>query len=225
MKRASELFDDERRKQIDAAVVDAERQTAAEIVPVVATASGRYDRPEDMAGLAVAIVALWLAWLLVPQQTSQAGSWWSIPPALQFAIYAAATIGGFMLGSALAMLLPPVRRALTPRSQMRDEVLARASQVFFDHRVHHTDSQAGLLIYLSLYERMAAVLADERVLEKLGQPALDELCDRLTAELRAADPTAALCNTIRDAGQRLASVLPAQETNPNEIADALVTID
>ena len=35
MKPASERFDEERRRQIDAAVVEAERQTAAEIVPVV----------------------------------------------------------------------------------------------------------------------------------------------------------------------------------------------
>ena len=83
---------------------------------------------------------------------------------------------GFVLGAALASHVGWLRLLFTPRRQMRDEVAARARAVFFDSRVHHTAGDTGLLIYVSLYERMAAVLADQSIMDKLGQAALDELC-------------------------------------------------
>ena len=43
MQRASDLFTEEQRKQVEKAVVEAEAKTSCEVVPVVATASGRYD--------------------------------------------------------------------------------------------------------------------------------------------------------------------------------------
>ena len=44
-------FSDEQRRAVAQAVAEAEGKTSAEIVPVVATASGRYDRAEDIVGL------------------------------------------------------------------------------------------------------------------------------------------------------------------------------
>ena len=52
-------------------------------------------------------------------------------------------------------------RLRNPRSAM----LARAREVFFDKRVYRTAGGTGLLVYVSLYERMAAVIADQKVLE------------------------------------------------------------
>jgi uncharacterized membrane protein len=57
MRRATDLFDQQQRKQVAQAVVEAEANTSCEIVPVVATVSGRYDRPEDIIGLWLAVIA------------------------------------------------------------------------------------------------------------------------------------------------------------------------
>ncbi len=67
MQRASDFFNGEQRKHIEKAVVEAEAKTSCEIVPVVATASGRYDRPEDMIGLWMAIFAAITVWLNIPK--------------------------------------------------------------------------------------------------------------------------------------------------------------
>ena len=60
MQRPAERFTGSDRQQVAAAVAAAESQTSAEIVPVIAAASGRYDRAEDLVGLwtAVALMAL-----------------------------------------------------------------------------------------------------------------------------------------------------------------------
>ena len=75
MQRASDLFNKEQRKQVENAVTEAEARTSCEIVPVVATASGRYDRAEDMVGLWLAVLAAITVWLIFPRQTNESGSW------------------------------------------------------------------------------------------------------------------------------------------------------
>ena len=75
MQRAANLFSEEQRKQVEQAVIDAEAKTSAEIVPVVATASGRYDRAEDIIGLWLATIAAVAVWLLFPRKAIESGSW------------------------------------------------------------------------------------------------------------------------------------------------------
>lgn len=108
---------------------------------------------------------------------------------------------------------------------MRDEVLLRSRQVFFDGRVHHTAGRTGILIYVSLFERMAAVLADDAVIEKLGQATLDEMRDHLTASLSRQSLADAIFGTIAAASPKLADVLPRAEGDVNELPDALVVLD
>ena len=57
MQQASTLFNEEQQQQVERAVQAAEGLTSCEVVPVVATASGRYDRPEDIVGLWLATLA------------------------------------------------------------------------------------------------------------------------------------------------------------------------
>lgn len=225
MQRASQLFTDEQRRQIDQAIVDAEAQTSAEIVPVVATASGRYDRAEDIFGLWLAIVTAVLLWLYLPRPGYEAGSWSGCPIVWQIVVVVLGMVAAFVLGAVIGSKIGWLRRLFTPRREMREEVSRRAREVFFDNRIHHTAGATGLLLYVSLFEHMAAVIADQQVLDKLGQPVLDELCAELTDGLHADQPTDAICRVLADAGQRLGAVLPRAEDDANELADALVTLD
>lgn len=225
-RRASTLFSDEQRRRIEQAVADAESRTAAEIVPVVATASGRYDRAEDVVGLWLGLVAMSLIWFWLPRAAPEPGAWGLRPPWADWLLLVGAMVGGFIAGAALGSYCSPLRRLFTPKRQMHDEVAAAARQAFFDARVHHTANRNGLLIYISLYERIATILADQVVTEKLGQPALDEMCSRLTADLRrGGDVTTALVAVTEDAGNRLAAALAAAPDDRNEIAASLVTLD
>jgi putative membrane protein len=225
MRKASKRFSDEQRNAVTQVVAEAEGRTSAEIVPVVAAASGRYDRAEDIVGLWTAVGGLVAVWLALPPPPAESGSWGGIPDWAPLLLAAAAVVAGFVVGAALASRVGWLRHLFTPRRQMRDEVAARARAVFFDSRVHHTAGDTGLLLYVSLYERMAVILADRDVVEKLGQSALDELCNVLTGRLRELHPADALCQTIRLAGERLASVLPRAADDVNELSDALVILD
>jgi len=225
MRPASEWFTDEQRAAIAQAVRSAEASTSAEIVPVVATGSGRYDRAEDSAGVLLGLLLLAVTWSLFQGVEVQAGSWDIPSTRFELPAMIGAFLAGFQIGAAAAARWGALGRIFTPRGMMEQEVAARARAVFFDERVHHTAQGSGLLLYLSLHERTACVLGDEAVLERVGQPALDEVCAALVAGMRERDPAAALRDAIRLAGAHLARVLPRDAADGNEIGDALILLD
>jgi len=225
MRRASERFTEEQRGAITQAVRDAEASTSAEIVPVVATCSGRYDRAEDTAGVFLGLLLLAGVWCGFEGVDPEGGDWGLSPTRFELPAMIAAFLLGFVGGAAATARVSVLGRLFTPRSQMEQEVAARARAVFFDQRVHHTVGRGGVLLFLSLHERTACVLGDDEILERLGQPVLDDWCGVLVAGMRAGDPTAALGNAIREAGKHLARALPREAGDRNEIGDALVTLD
>ena len=225
MQRASTLFSADQRQRIQETVAQAEANTSCEIVPVVATASGRYDRAEDVLGLWLATIAAILVWTLYPRAAEETGDWAGMSFDTGLVALVASIVVAFLVGAVLGSQIGWLRRLFTPSDQMKDEVAARARQAFFDRRVHHTSGATGLLIYVSLFEHRAAILADQEVLEKLGQAKLDELCNQLTGALHDRHPTEAICAVIESAGQQLGGVLPRAEGAANELPDALVLID
>lgn len=195
-------------------------------MPVVATSSGRYDRAEDLVGLWLGIVLMILTAVFwpTPSVSMESGSWDQDPSLLQAGKLIVAMLVGFMLGVAAGSRIGSLRRMFTPTRQMREEVQQSARAIFFDKRIHHTVSGSGLMIYLSLFERVAVILADQQVLNVVGQSALDELCSSLTAGLKENSAADSICKTIEMAAQKLAIVLPRQITDVNELPDSLITI-
>jgi putative membrane protein len=225
MQRATDLFREQQRQQVEQAVAEAEATTSCEIVPVVASSSGRYDRAEDMIGLWLSILAAVAVWLIFRSELSESGNWDSMPVYVGMLTMAFAVVVSFIAGAAAGSRIGWLRRLFTPRLQMSDEVSSRAREVFFDKRVHHTSGGTGLLIYVSLFEHMAVVLGDHEVLDKLGQASIDRLCQLLTENLHQGDPTDALCSVIAEAGKQLAGCMPRDDGAINELGDALILID
>jgi putative membrane protein len=223
MKKASKLFTPDDHKRITQAVVDAEAKTCAEIVPVVATSSGRYDRSEDVVGLWIGLIAVAVVWVLF--QEVRTGDWGEVKLAVSLPVVLGLVVGGWLLGVVIANAVPWLRRLFTPRREMREDVEKAARAAFFDSRVHHTAGSTGVLIYVSLFEHVATIVADQQVLEKIGQEKLNELCKQLTEGLRGKKYTDAFCATIDTLGTALGAVLPRQAGDKNELEDALITID
>jgi len=168
MKRASTLFNEQQRQFIAAAVTEAEQGTAGEIVPVVATVSGRYDRAEDLFGLLLGLVAVVVIWLLFQDTTETA---WAAgyTPTLGLAAVIAIIVAGFLVGASLATRFPVLRLPFIPPREMRQEVERRALEAFHRYRIRTTRGGTGVLIYVSLYEHMVRVVGDDAVTEKISR--------------------------------------------------------
>jgi putative membrane protein len=221
----SALFSDDERERVNRAVQQAESATSAEIVPVVARSSGRYDRPEDIVGLWFAALAMILVWAVFPLRGDETGSWDAPAPVWQLVALLVGGLVGFLTGACVGAQVDWLRRLFTPRVQMQAEVYKRAREVFFDKRVHHTDGAAGVLLYVSLFEHMAAVIADRKILDKFGQEQIDAICGEFTRRLHDGTPIEALCSTAASLGERLAPLLPRAENDTNELSDALVVLE
>ncbi|MBI2422638.1 MAG: hypothetical protein HYV27_07395 [Candidatus Hydrogenedentes bacterium] len=223
MQHASTLLTAEQKKAVEATIAEAEGKTSVEVVTVIASASGRYDRAEDIAGLWLGAFGLVLCWVFWPAVQHESGEW-GTSPALHYAGWLAVLAAGFVLGALISSRVAWLRRLFTPQREMIDEVHQRARAVFYDQRMHHTAGGTGLLVYVSLFERTACILADEPVKAAIGSTALEELCHKLTA-LMARDPATALTGVIREAGNRLAPVLPRVEDDRNELANRVIFLD
>lgn len=225
MTGASQCFSNADRQRINESIRIAESGTSAEIVPVVATSSGRYDRAEDLAGLWCGVLLMVLAAIFWPaSHSAEEGSWVSQSPLWFVLRLAVAVVTGFIAGVILSSRVAWLRRLFTPRIQMTEEVNQAARAVFYDNRVHHTAAGGGLLIYVSLFEHVAVILADQHVVGRIGQPTIDDLCTLLIRQLSAAGPTEALCQTIQAAADQLSVAMPRAKDDVNELPDALVII-
>lgn len=209
---------------IEGAVAAAEAQTRCEIVPVVATASGRYDRAEDIVGVWLAMAGAVIVHLLLPQDAGP-GGWNAIPWWGEIVVLVITMLLCFIAGVVAASRFAVVRRLFTPRQELIGEVNARARQLFFDRRVHHTEGRSGILIYVSLFEHRAAVLGDRAIVAAHGQAFLDDLCARLTTALHEGSVADAICSTIDHAAGLLGETLPPVADDTNELPDTLVLID
>ena len=224
MKTATSLFSTEDRLAIETAIAEAEKTTAGEIVPVVATVSGRYDRAEDLFGLLFALLALAATWYLFQDTTTIA---WSATQSQVIGLPATAVIliVAFGIGAAIATRFPVLRLPFVTRGEMNEEVERRALETFQKRRIRSTSNGTGVLIYVSLYEHIVRVLGDDGVAEQLSSDALEEICTLVVNGLKQGQPADGLRQGVEKTGELLAQVLPPTVTNSNEIANQLILID
>ena len=222
---SSSIVSDADRQQIALAITAAEQKTSAEICPAVAVASGRYDRAEDILGFWLALLTMAILWFVWPPLAPASDSWHETSPTLHLLVYLVAMVVAFIAGAVLGSYFKPIRSLFTPRREMTAEVLLRASSLFFDRRLHRTAGRTGILVFASLYERQAVILADDKVVSAIGQATLDQWCQEFTASLRTASLQTAFCQMIDKIGSRLAEPLPRTADDNNEISDALVVIE
>jgi putative membrane protein len=227
MVRASNFFSEQERKQIAEEVAEAEKHTSAEIVPVVATASGDYDRAEDLVGLWVAVGALALLWwILLP--AGQGGEW-SLPVVgvswLGLLVAIGVVFAGFLVGAALAAQIGWLRRLFTSRRQMRGEVERGAARAFLDHGLRETEQRTGILIYVSLFERMVRVTGDQTIAGKLTGQDWQKVRDLTVEGIKQGKPGEGMVAGIRHCGKILAEHFPVASGDVDELPNDLRIID
>ena len=226
MKKASDLFTDADRQAVAAAVADAEQQTSSEIVPVVATASGRYDRAEDLFGVLFAIAALAASWVLFQGVRPQSAEWTGGPElVLGLLPVIAIVFGGFLLGAVVATKLPVLRLPFIAQKEIAEEVERAASDAFRKFRVSRTAEGVGVLIYVSLFEHRVRILGDSDIDDRLSAAQWNEIRDLVVDGLRAGKGADGLCAAIRRLGEMLSSHFPPKSDDVNELHNELRFID
>lgn len=226
MMRARTFLTVEGQKAVSSAVSEAEATTSGEIVPVIATASGRYDRAEDIVGLLIAMISLAVVWLVFQDIRIPEGTW-EFGQVLSLGLVPCLLIVfiGFVVGSWLAGIFPILRLAFIPHQEMVEEVEKRAHEVFSRERVRGTAGGTGILIYVSLYEHMVRVLPDNAIADKIEQNQWDAVRDLIIDGIKKNRPDDGLCQAVLLCGQLLAKHFPHESDDANELNNELRILD
>jgi putative membrane protein len=126
---------------------------------------------------------------------------------------------------AAAGLVPAWRMLLVPERVKRARAAARAHEQFLAHNLHATASRTGVLLFVSLAERHAEIVADTGIDAKVAPNFWQGIVDRLTAEIADGRLAEGLILAIEASGAALAEHFPRNPDDVNELPDKLVEID
>lgn len=208
------LLSDQEHQRIADAIRSGESRTSGEIYCVLAQRSDSYTFPA-----LVTLTAMLLALSLVAAVVLD--RFWVTMPLTSFV---AAQIAAFTCAALVIAALPGLRPRLVPRSLRYRRAHDNAQKQFLGHNIHLTEARTGVLIFVSLAERYAEIVADAGIDDRVEQRQWDEAVAALAAssgEGRIADGFIA---AIESAGALLARHFPPTAANPNEIEDRLVEI-
>lgn len=226
MKHATKLFTQNEISAIEAAIGEVEKNTSAEVVPVVASVSGRYDRAEDLFAFLMSLLVVSGTWVWLQGMIPSVQAWGGTPEfRLNLPLVITILVGTFFIGMALASRFPLLRLPLITKREMREEVERCARETFQRLKIRKTRNAAGVLIYVSLYEQMVHVVGDETIHAKFSQNDWKTLCDTIINGFKNNKPEEGMRNGILLCGELLIQHFPVKSDDKNELPDTLHLID
>jgi putative membrane protein len=195
-------------RRIAQAITEAERTTSGEIVAVIAPESGSYLHGPF---LWAALAALAVPWPFV------FWTWWPIQHIylLQLATFAVL----------VAVLMPAtVRLALVPRSVKHARAHRRAVEQFLVQNLHTTVGRTGVLIFVSVGERFAEILADAAIHAKVPESVWQGIVADLTEHIGKGRPGDGFVRAIAAVGEQLAKHFPPDTHHPQALSNHLIVL-
>lgn len=214
--------------KVSAAIAAAEGSSNGEIVAVATDLSDPY---HDVAlHWAVLVLIAVLAWAAACPSCLQ---WWfqtifggwRPEPTLGELLTLLLVLGVAKFTAVLLVLkYMPLRLALTPGATKQRRVRRRAVTVFKAAAERRTTGRTGILIYLSMGERRAEIVADEAIIKVTDASTWGEAMEALLAEVRAGRPADGMVAAIGQVGEVLKQHFPRSSADTNEIPDKLIEL-
>ena len=214
--------------RINAAVGNAERLSDGEIATMVARQSDDYaEWAMLLAALAGLIAPAILA--LFPDRFTSAmvalNGGWRTAPTIGEALALGASIGAIaFVATWLVLRWMPLRLALVPGIVKQGRVRAAAIRAFRIGIEARTRAATGVLIYLSLAERRADIVADSAIAGKVGDDAWGEAMALLLTDVRAKRPADGIIAAVGAIGALIALHFPHSADDTNELPDRLIEL-
>jgi putative membrane protein len=196
------------RRRVADAITEAERATSGEIVAVVAPQSASY---LHVPFLWAALVALAVPWPFV------FWTWWPIHSIylMQLGVFAVL----------VAVLMPlPLRLALVPQSVKHARAHRRAVEQFLAQNLHTSVGRTGVLIFVSVAERYAEILADTAIHQKVPETAWQAIVTELTGAIGRGEPGEGFVRAIAAVGAHLARHFPPDPHAPRALSNHLIVL-
>jgi len=195
-------------QRIGDAIKAAEATTAGEIVCVLARASSDY---MSYATAWSALIALIAPWLLIALTS--------------FSVYEI-LLAQVVIFVALFLILSEssLSRVLVPRRARRVHAHRAAMEQFVIRRMTRKQNRAGVLIFVSLAERYARIVADDGIASKVHQSVWQDAIDALLERAGAGEVVEGLVMAVEKCGKVLAEHFPPERDDRDELPDRVYLI-
>jgi putative membrane protein len=194
--------------RITEAIRLAETSTSGEIFCVVAHSASEYRLVPVAWAAAIALAVPW--------------------PLIHFTLWPASVIYFLQLAAfiaiAIALSQPSIRFSIVPRRAKNDRAHALAMRQFFAQALHQTENRTGVLIFASLAEHYAEVVADAGINAKVTPEVWDKAVAALIDGMRRDQPGDGFVAAVTLCGEVLAEHFPPGALNRDELPNKLVEI-
>lgn len=208
------------------AIRAAEARTDGEVAAIVAASSDSYHDVVLHWSLLVALLPLSLAAafpaLLHWGASLITGGWEEPSLRLMLMILLVKSLVLFLIAR-LVFGLPKIRMALTPAATRHRRVRRRAIMLFRTGTEARTATATGVLLYLSMAEHHAEIVADASIHAKVDPALWGEAMAALIAHVREGRPGEGIAAAIGKIGSVLAEHFPRGD-DPNELPDRLIIL-
>jgi putative membrane protein len=213
--------------RVSTAIAEAEAKSDGELIAIAADTSDAY---HDV-GLHYAVLVLFLVLTFFAAWPHQLEFWWTrlmgwtAGPTQRELL---TLLLGFALLKFLAVLFilkwMPLRLALTPGSTKTRRVRRRAVMLFKTGGERRTVGRTGILIYLSMGERRAEIVADEAIMAVTTADTWGEAMAALVTDVKDGRPGDGIVAAVGLIGDVLAQHFPKSSEDTNEIPDKLIEL-
>ncbi|PJR88330.1 hypothetical protein CN878_01050 [Ochrobactrum sp. 695/2009] len=200
--------------RIAEAIRKAEAETSGEIYAVLARSSDDYFFAAGFVAtcgilLASVVVAFLAHWY-----------WFDV----RLPMFGLAVLAAFLTAMLVLWVFPAIRMLLVPRRIRYKRAHLNALQQFLARNVHITEHRTGILLFVSMAEHYAEVIADAGINARVGQDEWNAIVATLIHHASRAQVAEGFVLAIGQAGLLLETHFPAGVNNVNELDDHLIEL-
>jgi putative membrane protein len=193
----------EDQRRVGAAIKAAEATTAGEIVCVLARASSDYTSYATACSALAALIAPWCLIALTNLSVHE--------------IFLAQIVMFVVL--LLILSETPLGRLLVPRRARRVHAHRAAMEQFMIRGMARKQNRAGILIFVSLAEHYARIVADDGIASKVHQSVWQDAIDALLEHAGAGEITQGFVIAVEKCGRVLAEHFPPESDDKDQLPD------
>ena len=204
--------------QVTEAVHSAEGKTSGEIVPMIVSASGDYRLSIALGALLIAVPVAFLC-------TELLSKWLWLTVTGGMMLFTLLAIILFLLFFQLISRTPSLtilRQHLLLHHEVEEMVHKSAVAAFYAEGLYETKARNGILLYISVLEKKAFILADKGINAKIDQSTWDGIMNELTAGIKRGERCAAICAAVTAIGNLLVEQFPVAADDVDELHDLII---
>jgi putative membrane protein len=212
-------------EKINSAIKRAERKTSGEITISVIKESYDYASQELMFGIMAGFVYFLIMIFSIHRvEPIIQNMFWDYSPHYLPIFYGFST---FLVIFVFYMIanIPFIDRMIVSRKLMRKKVNDRAIRHFMESGVYNTKDRTGILIFISILEKRAELLADRGISKKIPQEKWNSIMEHVIEGIKSNRFTEHILEAISECGDLLARHFPVDPDDVNELGDDLQILE